>query len=1226
MPFTFDAGDFSEQDTQRPGEPHHTEPEDGLGLVSELKLALVGNRDLKCKLLRDTRFCVWFETHLNKCVGTLVACDITVGDDRAYPGSSDDNTATGDKCDGQDSLSQSALIGLADAIIVLRLLLANLDGKPESDIEPPSILSLEKCVPILFELIKSTTDAMLPDAGEDVASWKYAESWVQVSPILCDTLRSIMNFTEQNRLCLSPESSQVLWTLLSRIFLLYSQSARTQRFLAPVLLEAFNLLPLLLENSADGLKHSQLDSARVILSHSTRFLEVQLSRMFASYLPGAQTSSDGLPAVTLDMESLEKVPDFNIVSVVLVATAQILNSIKDTDNMHIDSAEYSFLLSEKFQQCLLPLFYSSGNYILSVATLNLLQYRLQKSQNTHSADDGSIHRIFENMFPRIVELLSHETRIKNLPRGLRLPISVLSDICLNHPGFCAQLKNTGVDKKIMDDLARSVGNSSVLRLLQRAKASLNKTHKITDFTLLRRNVNGSFGESLSDQGPHLSLIASQILLLSVLTSSNEEFRRRITSYSAEKHSKLEPSFLCLIIFEIVENYNYLCAQLLLNTKVISSLRNTGNPSASSEVLEWANGNICVLLALLEHPLYTNTLYLIRSLSRSVSTLRTFFVDANSIASSFGNHERSDRSSTPENVLSDISARYDRSAQSDSDGNFISCFLKIVKRLDDVESIVLYFASGGPADVYRRTRKCLIEKKVMILAITANFILDFSSFRAEIVGHDKFLKCLATLLRNSIRSDRDCGKTEIGEQNAEEKGYEQLKVQLGVLQIIKNYLYNETEDLRKKLWDFIPFAIIFDLSLYGITTPKEIDPVLHKLRLQQKIIAFEIMRNLTAASSFFGEEVANLYLDYISQEQDVAKCPKTWNKYLLANLTLSDLFLEPSGHHKVNERSFLEDDEYTLKLLKDVDYTRLVVAINYLEDHRYTNLSSFRVSNFPHRTLLRFWKRLLGIRIPDTLQKKLFGGDTNAMVKLCTQVNEIKVSIAWILINLTWKGEEFEDQVSESTNFRLMDIIRGPSAGISNVGSTRSLSPGLRETDGNSEGRESIRDVRGMAPNEELTPRTRAKILYRAGFCRCLEELMNVLNLPRAKSGGESQLRMERFDVLGSNDLYEKCKTAQEQISSLVSRSEDDMQTRSSNHRNREALHPLRRLSNIAGSRERMQIRRDVNRGGEGFGYSSDEEYISQDPAGSMGQDQRDTNLEEEEPMAEDDEFDEYWIR
>ncbi|KAF8002190.1 hypothetical protein HF325_003155 [Metschnikowia pulcherrima] len=82
-----------------------------------------------------------------------------------------------------------------------------------------------------------------------------------------------------------------------------------------------------------------------------------------------------------------------------------------------------------------------------------------------------------------------------------------------------------------------------------------------------------------------------------------------------------------------------------------------------------------------------------------------------------------------------------------------------------------------------------------------------------------------------------------------------------------------------------------------------------------------------------------------------------------------------------------------------------------------------------------------------------------MVKLCTQVNEIKVSIAWILINLTWKGEEFEDQVSESTNFRLMDIIRGPSAGVSNVGSTRSLSPGLRETDGIPESRESNRDVR-----------------------------------------------------------------------------------------------------------------------------------------------------------------------
>ena len=41
-----------------------------------------------------------------------------------------------------------------------------------------------------------------------------------------------------------------------------------------------------------------------------------------------------------------------------------------------------------------------------------------------------------------------------------------------------------------------------------------------------------------------------------------------------------------------------------------------------------------------------------------------------------------------------------------------------------------------------------------------------------------------------------------------------------------------------------------------------------------------------------------------------------------------------------------------------DYVSLVLAINYIEDHKFTNIEQFRERLLPKESLLKVWKRFL----------------------------------------------------------------------------------------------------------------------------------------------------------------------------------------------------------------------------------------------------------------------------
>ncbi|OBA19828.1 hypothetical protein METBIDRAFT_45154 [Metschnikowia bicuspidata var. bicuspidata NRRL YB-4993] len=1034
-----------------------------------------------------------------------------------------------------------------------------------------------------------------------------------------------------------------LWEFLSSLFAQFTKTKDAPRAYAPLVLKSFNLLPLLLELDSHESTNRKFDLALQFLTQNIRHLELQLDEVFSTnFLDGPRANLAATSISTVGVPNIHMIQNdmtFHIASAMTIATAQILNFTKDVDIVQPCSPEYTFLASERFHQYLLNLLHASNHPVLNFAALNLFEFRLLNLLPDGVSEKKQACLVFEKMFPRIVELLNHDVQtMKQIPGYLRLPITILSDLCIKYPKFCVQLKNTGVDKQIMADLATLIEFSPVLSFIQMAKRAYKDSKGIMDFSALIKHVRGLKTELWLAQKSEISLIANHLLLLSVLTSSSEDFRRRITSFSTGKESKSEPNFLCLAIFEVIENYQFMCTQLILGYKAFWKLQEAPSSEPSNKLLEWLGENVSVLLTLLEHPLNTNAFYLMRSLSRSVSTLRTFFVDCNSIKSSFVTFDAnvprsliSKRKVNQGNVISDISARYDRDSTPNKKGNLISCLLKIISRMSVVDHVVDFFASTktGLFGKQRIARKALCEKKIVTLAILANFILDFSSFRHEIVNHDRILRNLALLFKSSIRSRNQGEKIENSGNEVHEIAFEQLKIQMGILQVIKNYLYNETEENRRMIWDFFPLSLIFELSLYGVFVDTEADSQLHEIRLQQKIIAFEILRNLTAASPYFSEAIEKLYVEFATRNANFQPLPRTWNKYILESLLSFDLFLPFKNLRSDIDKLFLKDDEFVLRIVHKTDYFKLLVAINYLEDHRYTNISFLRVSDFPQRPLLRVWKRLLEVKLLKSLETKLCGLDANEIIKLANHLNEVKISITWILINLTWKNDISSYHAFEGSNFRLMDVIHTPQNSAFSISqfNQSGISVGdfeEQEEDDPADSYDTAGGSQRSSLDNEISLKKRAEILYKAGFCEVLETLIDDLSRPKPTFKQSKYLSIERFDSLNSNDLFEKCRTAQSQIVGFIPALDDSATSHPRMHlpQNQSGLYPLRRLSNIASSRE--SVHRDVRQRGDEFEYWSDdgnEDTLSRLRDESV----RAAARSEREPVDEDDQFDEYWL-
>lgn len=938
-----------------------------------LRLALIGNKDLKNKLTNDTSFLSWLFDLLEQQTAALA------------PGT----------CPSEE---------LNTLVVILHVLVANLDLCSDQQVW------FKRCVEPLV-LVARHAGTVLPAHDFDDTLSESICVMLQLANLLPEFVAGIQ--------------CDWFWRLaVLYLVLADGDDRKAKRMLGAVL----KTVPLcLLVGDVETTKIY----GKVLLDLTLRILTAELARQH------------------------EK----KYLTTLVVCASQLLNFFSDR-KLHLPKLE-----STTVHRGLNTLLDRPASYLTHVAALNLLCFYLEEANQ------------FEDLFPRIVELLNHNyhhAAANPLPKYVKLPASILSDLCMKYPAISVQLRNTNVDYKIIRELKSLFENTSLFMNLHKLKARLAKSTTLVDFTALRN--------SPLIQSAQLEMVLNYLLLLSVFTGSNEEFRRRVTSLDT---SVERPGFLCLMIFELVDNFRFLMSQLMMAFRILPR---------KQESLSWFGRNIGVIFSLLGSPLYTHAFYLIRLLSRSVATLRTFFVDCNSIKGVFDDVEES---AAPKSILELVAARHSRAPTVNRSGSFIASILAIVGGLEKMQQTMLFV---GP-EWLQLIRQDVCVSKVVLLGSIANLILDFSSFRHEIVHYTTFLEDLALLVR--VRAE-DHSET-----------YEQLRVEQAVMQVLKNYLYNENEDNRKTVWEHFPLLMILTKALYGVSVPVSPDEELDKLLLSHKVLAFEVMRNLTAGSAYFSEVIKDSYEKFAK----LRDAPQTWGAFLLTSVFSFGLGKDDPKDIEASKTMFAKNDEHVLKMLLNPEFKRLLVSINFLEDHRYTNIRVFKRSDFPGKDLLDLWKRLLLLSIPVEFEEK-FCPDSALKLRLFNLLVEVKVSVDWILVNLTSKDEDFGFSMPDKFAFRLLDTVStNPDELSSNLFSLLSIN--VEESEEES--------AESAAEDDDLmTPEQRALILHDHGFSHVLRVTLNEMAEPGPRSSG-----IQRFDALNTNDHYEKSKLAHQQIVLLV---------------------------------------------------------------------------------------------
>lgn len=1073
---------------------------------------------------------------------------------------------------------------------------------------------------------------------------------------------------------------------------------------------------------------------------------------------------------------------------------------KNVDNDENDTSPIVVLPIRVYLSLLLTLKYD--NKLLNLVSLNLIHLyldNLMRSSNRPSRHiKNEVLKSYKKLFPRIIDLLdldsdSNVFKPLRIPKYLESATKILCTISLSCRFARDEIRRCNIDHKIMNYLSKLIKSDTSLKNMNILKKASMNGKNLVDFTNLidlenyQKNLNNNINKnnlidernkdelSIKKNSPkkdQLAIVGDYFLLLSIYVGDKEEYRYRIVEYKPQNNSR---NLLAQLTFELIDNYRF----LLMQTQIIYKILRNKNGSKISNTKDkiWFGKNLGMILSLIGNEVYFCVFHLIRSLSRSISTLRTFFVECNSFTSLLDLSDDSNEESgnvtnigindndtnghdstttisataaaeaaattTTNNITISSHLRYNRETGLPINGSFISNILHILRINEDLYKIIQFFCefdyklNGDYRKLLTLTNPL---NKSIILGLIANFVLDFSSFRYDVVNDVYFLKTLSKIYENSIND----------EVNSTERN-ESLQfnsIQLVVLQILKNYSFNENQENKKELLEFIPISIVFDKSIYGLTKNVSLDEEIKELKLKQKIVAFDILRNLTAGSLYFSEKIKGLYQDYYNSNHFNNSLPREWDEYLISNMLNFECFIKGFNTSKQTIQSklsmFKEDDDFLAKLMLNENYVKFITSINYIEDHRITKVSNFKQSDFPLENLLKIWERFLSLRISSKLEKKLAKNDSNSRIELNNNLNEIRLSIVWILINLTYKGNEYtyDYQFPDINHSRLHDIVlkdgniemvhsqnRENQSNNSRHGSVSANSYRIviddsddeENTDTNTNNNHNnemktetneilqqnheTSDENKYDSNKILTSVQKAKILYKFGFSDVLDNLYLDLDFKgptsrRNSSLGSSKkdtnlksnlsISIKKFDEVSSRGLLEKVKTANYQIISLITEEINNNSkhfegsvggevNRNNNladpHIEQNESHRIRRRSSNVittsggpssarltnrrpiiysgtvggddgdGTQDptRSTVRRgDVNRGGEGFGYGSDENYggneenrnslSSQDNhlAETSEEDDDDDedidNNEDEEDDEIEDAYDDFWIR
>ncbi|KAG2736343.1 hypothetical protein G9P44_000433 [Scheffersomyces stipitis] len=1226
--------------------------------LAELRVSLIGNKDLKFKKVGDVRFIQALVSDVQAQISQILMASSASADSHSHPLNN---------LDFLEQLEKKAVV-----VNILCSFISEVNTNKHENITT-CLRSLEEVVAPIIQLLNYFVDTFIPSlastsssptsgsADQDKQDTDNRDIISKIETLMnyfLDIFLNLANIHNHNI------SSDRLWKFIICL-LIVGETSEHSVANWNLLTKSLKLVPILLSNARIDYS-SSITSIITLLTALLKRLSRECDVIVATHFPQVANSPEllhqlafedsNLPNIELNRNIIRTNINPSLLNGLITCTAQIFSFFKANDydilmasptgssvsassattlttstaSKNTVSRSSVVVLSISVYLSLLLLVKYDDRF-LNLSALNLIFFYLNNLRPSNELNDNLIYKNYTKLFPKIIEMLELDNEISkknlsdskkkeskialDLPMYLFSPGRILADLCAQYPLLNDEIKDANIDLNVVKNLEASFKSSHLLKVLRALKKNSNHGKAIVDFTVLLSTPRDD------------SVLADLLLLLSVYTSSTEDYRHRVINYASENSKSV--SLLPQIIFEIIDNYHFLLTQIQLNYRLLYPRKR--RCLVPKKDLPWFGRNLGIVRTLLDSSVYTNCFYLVRSLSRSVSSLRTFFVECNSISSFVS-----------EDGCKDVA------------GGLITNFLQILKCYESSDQISDFFNNlNKNVDVngsYYLNKRAKMTNKAASLGILANFILDFSALRYSIVNYDNFLQSLSVIFQNASTS------VNVGSNNdklTDEDIYQKNVIQLNTLHVVKNFMFNETNENKKELLDYFPLIFLFQKTVYGLSDYNQEDPIeIRNLKLQQKLVAFGILRNFTAASPSFNAILANSYeQEFISFAQD-PNLPAKWADFIVATIKNVNIFTDLPGSIEL-------DDEFLTGLILNDDYVDLVSAINYLEDHKYTSIDRIKKSQFPRDVLLKLWIRFLSLTPSETFLSKL---DLNEKINLSTNLNEIKLSIVWIIINLTWKYSTYGFDVREGANYNLFDTVDGYNLRPGSLPTRRIM---VEDSDDDDANEIAEQDISMSNLPDELSVRDRALYLHRFGFSDVLVKLINLYSkqfetpapvkekksryigeitkkgsiaVENKLSNNDKSPAPKRFDIQNSHDLLENLKKANHQIMTLL-RGGGRVTNKPSGRVSDAAVsvevfdevsRRVRRPSGVVSS-GRIQ-RPDVNRGGEGFGYDSDDynagERESHSSDTTSVDDQEMENAEnrgDDEGEDESEEPREYWV-
>ena len=1094
---------------------------------TELRLEIIGNKDLKFKLLNDVAFMhqlvTSFSTNIAKLAGLA---NVTV-----HP---------------QNSLEEQVVI-----LRILSSFASEIDALNNEGVSE-SIGIMQLALGPITQLLNHFVETMLPllSTGD--------KSIFQVEALMghCLDILIILSNLRHNQVDLNRA-----WRFLALLLIATDDTHGKIINLHPsIITKLLRLIPMVLTGTMLVDNNSIMTLSVALLSRLSSgchmIVSTYLSDLYRSQddLYWIAFEDDHLPNVDLNVSLVDNVTSVEILLELITACAQVMSFSKHHHDPFLLAVRretpLDIFLSTPLSKPVIPitdvyitllLLMKIDSKKVNLIALNLLVLLLENMSVLEVLLEDTIIRNYDKLFASIVHLLdscdnsdgdeepsgsksSKKTSSLQFnpsfdeaslsiatPLLLTSASKVLANLCTQYPNLNNRICDTNIDYKLIYKMAYCYKQSPLLKILEALKLRSKFGTVLVDFT------------SVTVADSYLTELSHLLLLISVYTSEREEYRNRLVSFYQTTGTSIPR-----VIFEIVENYHFLLKQISLLQKVLSHIVKTKNVE-NEEVkhhISWLGKNLGVISELANSPLYTHCLYFIRSQSRSVASLRTFFVETNSFKSFV---TRDNKDTTLTGVIGTVSStsshltirpRIEPDSSSIiasepslalSAGGFVTNILHIIRLYETLDlSLDFLFKVNKNKFVQEAAfRKTFMTNKATCVSLLANFILDFSSFRYKIIGYENFSSSLSIIYQNSATDSDDVSNL------TEEDIFERSVMQLKILQVMKNFMYNEASENKQEVLNFFPLSLILQKANYGITgldsmvsLPKETK----EIKLHQKVVAFEILRNFTAGSPSFSKILRESYInEYLSNEKPElqALLPQNWSEFVVRNLTEASIFTQ------VRRESFnFNDDDTLVKLVGNEDYVKMVRSINFTEDHTYTVIDKLNQELFPNDTLLHIWMRLLSFQLPNLISTN----SEHSMLDLNKNLNLIKISIAWILVNLTWKSSVFGYDIQNYIDYEVYQTV-----------DTLTIKRRLSQQEKNEQPAQ--QNTQLELQGDKLSVYDRAKYLDNFGFTKVIYDVLTNFSKKASKGLQVNNIGHESSDFI-EPEVFEKLRSALHQINYL----------------------------------------------------------------------------------------------